>query len=338
MASYGVMNGYGERTSVAIILNILLVDDRPETASFLTEFLLARGHRVLVVATAKDALATISRRRTSGAVDLVISELTLPGGSDGLTLLRELRASREPLELAVCSASTALYPSLVEDAVRLQLRAVLSKPCDVQRIDEMLVHVSWNRAAPSSAAPAADIPFFGTGRMSRSERAEDPRGARSAAPGSPTPPPHADAELPFDEADRAHAPAPPSTRPGSGRDARPPSTRTLRSASGVIQREVTATPTPRPPAAIPLAPEVVLVPKPGSLAGDKPLAPVTTRLRRSITGTERIERTVAPEPAVATTGVACAICGKPFVVIVRPAAYSVVCVHCGQLNRVDPAH
>jgi hypothetical protein len=88
------------------------------------------------------------------------------------------------------------------------------------------------------------------------------------------------------------------------------------------------------------------VPRPGEagVTGDeaKPLAPVTTRLRRSISGTERITRAAPPQPGpgqgvpAGSRAVGCALCGKPFVVLDKPQTYSVVCVHCGQLNRVEP--
>jgi hypothetical protein len=79
----------------------------------------------------------------------------------------------------------------------------------------------------------------------------------------------------------------------------------------------------------------------------------TARIRRTVTGS------YAPSPITAghsnpqarppanpgtTAGntasnsraVACAHCRKVFMVASRPDAYTAVCVHCGQLNRIDP--
>ena len=93
-----------------------------------------------------------------------------------------------------------------------------------------------------------------------------------------------------------------------------------------------------PPAAIPVAPETIALPPAGSVPSDhRPLAPVTTRVRRSITGTERIVRQAEPPSASSTVrAVACAGCHQAFRVIDRKEVYSVVCVHCGQINRVEP--
>ena len=341
-----------DRCPVAIILNILIVDDRPDSALFLTEFLLARRHQVLIVASARDALGTIQRRRATAPIDLVITELSLPGGMDGLTLVRELRAQKEPLEIAICSSARVLYPQLRDAVPVLELRAVLDKPCDLARVDELLLYVSWHRtptpgAATAPAAPSAEVPFFGTGRVTRGETTVVP--ASFNPPRAPTPAPGAaDEPHPFDEADRAATPTPaPSSEPlvsttratqGVRRDLHPPTTRTVRGATGVVSQPGTGNvPRTPAPAAIPLAPESIPVPRPGEALGGRPLAPVTTRLRRSVTGTERVDRPNQGQSAdVATRGVACAVCGKPFLVINREQPYSVVCVHCGQLNRVDP--
>jgi len=343
-----------DRCPVALILNILIVDDRPDTALFLTEFLLARRHKVLIVGSARDALGTIQRRRATAPIDLVITELSLPGGSDGLSLARELRAQKEPLEIAVCTSSRVLYPQLRDAVPVLELRAVLDKPCDLSRVDELLLYVSWHRApspggvaAPAPGAASADVPFFGTGRVTRGETTVVP--ASFNPPRSVTPAPGGPEEShPFDEADRAATPTPaPSSEPlvsttratqGVRKDVHPPTTRTVRGASGVVSQPGTGNLTRTPaPSAIPLAPESIPVPRPGEAAGGRPLAPVTTRLRRSVTGTERVDRPNQGQAAdVATRGVACAVCGKPFLVINREQAYSVVCVHCGQLNRIDP--
>ncbi len=97
-------------------------------------------------------------------------------------------------------------------------------------------------------------------------------------------------------------------------------------------------------------------PASGSFVPPDLRAPGTTsRFRRSLTGppepppapngglstTSRIRRglTDAPPPPPAPTPtyvVACARCDGQFSVLIRPDAYTVVCIHCGQLNRIDP--
>jgi CheY-like chemotaxis protein len=61
--------------------------------------------------------------------------------------------------------------------------------------------------------------------------------------------------------------------------------------------------------------------------------PITSRIRRGVTS--------APPPPSApedqtTCMVACAHCQGQFTVLIKSEAYTVMCVHCGQLNRIDP--
>jgi len=67
-----------------------------------------------------------------------------------------------------------------------------------------------------------------------------------------------------------------------------------------------------------------------------PSSGITSGFRRSLSGAG------APPPAprqpstTQTCTVACAHCHGLFHVLVKPVAYTVLCVHCGQLNRIDP--
>ena len=62
--------------------------------------------------------------------------------------------------------------------------------------------------------------------------------------------------------------------------------------------------------------------------------PITSRIRRGV-GTPP----QAPSESATDTHtcvVACAHCQGQFTVLIKSEAYTVVCVHCGQLNRIDP--
>ena len=61
--------------------------------------------------------------------------------------------------------------------------------------------------------------------------------------------------------------------------------------------------------------------------------PATSRVRRGLTSAAP----VAPAtPELPTCAVACAHCQGQFTVVIKAEAYTVLCVHCGQLNRIDP--
>jgi CheY-like chemotaxis protein len=74
---------------------ILLVDDDPEVRSVTFQLLEMSGYTVVVAACAEDAIDSFERARQ--AIDLVITDLVLEGGPDGLALATELRAKRPDL-------------------------------------------------------------------------------------------------------------------------------------------------------------------------------------------------------------------------------------------------
>ena len=137
--------------------------------------------------------------------------------------------------------------------------------------------------------------------------------------------------------------------PGTARD--PVTGNYRRTPSGLHQGEpnpVNGTTTPRfrrttaspPPVTPPQGNGLSLTP-----LGQQTLPPtnsITSGFRRSLTGktgqpstasTQRGNPTPAP---VQTCTVSCAHCSGIFQVIIKPVAYTVLCVHCGQLNRIDP--
>jgi hypothetical protein len=80
---------------------------------------------------------------------------------------------------------------------------------------------------------------------------------------------------------------------------------------------------------------------------DPTVNPVSTsRVRRTVTGAyvpsplAASQNNAPSKPPTSSAGasraVACAHCSKVFMVATRPEAYTSVCVHCGQLNRINP--
>jgi len=61
--------------------------------------------------------------------------------------------------------------------------------------------------------------------------------------------------------------------------------------------------------------------------------PSTSRIRRSLNSATSMMPTA---PELPTCAVACAHCQGQFTVVIKTEAYTVLCVHCGQLNRIDP--
>jgi CheY-like chemotaxis protein len=81
---------------------ILLVEDEPLVRIGLAEFLRENGYRVLEANDAQEALAVL----TSGpAIDLVISDVRLPGETDGFALGRRIQAEWPEIKFIATSGS-----------------------------------------------------------------------------------------------------------------------------------------------------------------------------------------------------------------------------------------
>jgi len=106
---------------------VLLVEDNDEVAALVTEMLEELGYHVTRVASAQAALGALANGRR---IDLVFSDIMMPGEMDGVGLAREIRKRREHLPIVLTSGYAE--PAL-RDAEAEGLR-VLGKP---YRLDEL---------------------------------------------------------------------------------------------------------------------------------------------------------------------------------------------------------
>jgi signal transduction histidine kinase len=72
-------------------LRVLVVEDEPAVAGMVLDMLMRLGHRGTCVTTVASALAALG---SGESVDLVLSDVLLPGGGSGLDLAREVRQRR----------------------------------------------------------------------------------------------------------------------------------------------------------------------------------------------------------------------------------------------------
>jgi two-component system cell cycle sensor histidine kinase/response regulator CckA len=79
----------------------LLVDDEPPIRTFLRAILEAEGFQCLEAESAPDALKVI--RRIDGRIDLVITDIKMPGEMDGIDLAQSLRMSYPILPVILIS-------------------------------------------------------------------------------------------------------------------------------------------------------------------------------------------------------------------------------------------
>ena len=117
-------------------MDILVVEDEPRVATFVTRTLEAEGFRVDVAENGRVGFA----RALGGHYDLVVLDLLLPH-VDGLTLLRELGARRPEVPVVILTARSDLSTKL--RGFRLGACDFIAKPFSHQElIARVRVHLS----------------------------------------------------------------------------------------------------------------------------------------------------------------------------------------------------
>jgi len=110
---------------------VLLVEDDDEVAALVQEMLEQLGYGVIRVASAMAALGALSNGRD---IDLVFSDIMMPGDMNGVDLVREIRRRRTNIPVLLSSA----YAEAAKDRAEAEGVNVLPKP---YRIEELAAAV-----------------------------------------------------------------------------------------------------------------------------------------------------------------------------------------------------
>jgi len=139
---------------------ILVVDDHDEVCEPLVKWLNRRGHQADAAHTAEEAVAAVSRRR----YDVLIVDINLPAGMNGLALLRQIRPQLDGAQAVVMSIPEWLNEHNNEIEA-LGAVGVLVKPLDVQEIENLLTKIEQGETLPPWKAevnvpePVEEKPF-----------------------------------------------------------------------------------------------------------------------------------------------------------------------------------
>ncbi|MBA3710706.1 MAG: response regulator, partial [Planctomycetes bacterium] len=119
-------------------LHLLVVDDQPHITGYFKQVLESMGHRVDTAGNGIEAMNAIdSRRRAQDPHDLVIADITMPL-LDGLSMIKELRRAKDPIDVALMTGNAEMIARLSEDVQRLGCIAVLAKPIDTVHLGQVL--------------------------------------------------------------------------------------------------------------------------------------------------------------------------------------------------------
>lgn len=114
--------------------SILLVEDDDEVAALVREMLEQLGYEITRAASAVAALGALSNGR---AIDVVFSDIMMPGGLNGVELAREVRARRGNVPILLTSG----YAEAARHAAEAEGVNILAKPYTLEELATALEHV-----------------------------------------------------------------------------------------------------------------------------------------------------------------------------------------------------
>jgi signal transduction histidine kinase/CheY-like chemotaxis protein len=119
--------------------SILVVEDETAIRTMLSTILRKLGFHVTEAANAAEALQIWSQQTHPAAIDILFTDVVMPGGMSGLQLARELRSQRPELKVII---SSGYNTEMLEQNVSGESGGYyLPKPYDLQAVTEMMRHV-----------------------------------------------------------------------------------------------------------------------------------------------------------------------------------------------------
>ena len=124
--------------------HILLVEDDAEVAEFTTEMLRESGFYVTRVASAQAALGALTNGRR---IDLVFSDVMMPGGMNGVELAKEIRQRHHDLPILLTSGYTTAFQAEA-NAVNVRM---LAKPYRMEELQIVLAELTLGNGASTAS-------------------------------------------------------------------------------------------------------------------------------------------------------------------------------------------
>jgi CheY-like chemotaxis protein len=126
---------------------ILVVEDDPILRFTLAEWLRLAGHDVMEAISADEANVILA---SIVALDLVITDVQMPGTLDGLALTRAIRAMTPPLPVILVSGH-----ALPDESAALGAAAFFAKPYKLEELAERVAALMAERHSDAAAKTRA---------------------------------------------------------------------------------------------------------------------------------------------------------------------------------------
>jgi len=123
---------------------VLVVEDEPGVRDVAVEMLKFSGFNVVE---AVDAASGLEQFNQNPDIDLVFSDVIMPGGTSGIEMAKEILAQNPNTPILLATGYSAKADALVNTAARSDNIGVLSKPYDINEIPKLISTMISNATA-----------------------------------------------------------------------------------------------------------------------------------------------------------------------------------------------
>jgi len=113
---------------------ILVVDDNDDSRRLVVKVLGLRGYEVIEAATGEDA---INKAQTE-LPDLILMDIRLPGGIDGLEATRRIKALSQIAHIPILALTASVRPEDMQRALDAGCSGFARKPIDIDELPKQV--------------------------------------------------------------------------------------------------------------------------------------------------------------------------------------------------------
>ena len=113
---------------------ILVVDDKPDSIRLVKKVLGARGYEVIEVQSGKEAIEVTQ----IGRPDMILMDIRLPGGIDGLEATRIIKAIPQVAHIPIVAMTASVSAADSHLALNAGCSGVIRKPVDINELPRQI--------------------------------------------------------------------------------------------------------------------------------------------------------------------------------------------------------
>ena len=123
---------------------VLVVEDEPGVRDIAMQMLQFTGFAVIEAIDAKSGLEQFTKNPN---IDLVFSDVIMPGGTSGIEMAKEMLAQKPNTLILLATGYSEKAEALVNKASQSDNIAVVEKPYDINKIPKLIAAMIENAAA-----------------------------------------------------------------------------------------------------------------------------------------------------------------------------------------------